>query len=170
MLAALGLVVYYSNDWLPVRQALQRLLVAVFTVMGEPAVAAGTWGDPRLVVAGRAFAVTRNCTYVDLLLVLSPFAWRCGLSPASNLLRLGLLPFVVAGVDVVRIVLAIVLATSYGVDWRWAHFWPDYLLHWAWMSAAALFALHADVRVDRPALGGSPSTARSEAAPAAAGR
>lgn len=141
-----GLAVYYSFTWLPLQRAWQSVFALGLGAIGHDARALGGESAPYLLVDGRTFFLSPNCTYIDFALVLTPLLWRPGRLLRWNaglLLAVGL---VLALFNWTRILFAIHVQITSGLSWHTLHFWPDFLLHLGLITGVAICALRADWR------------------------
>jgi hypothetical protein len=143
MLVLLGL--YRAWHWMPLRLIVRDVAAAGLAWGGWPVRATSLAGEPVLVSqdTGELFAITANCTYADLVLVLAAFLWRFGRPAAENALRLLLSAAVVLAANVARVIASVALVDA-GSPRVLAHDAPDALLHVAAIAGAVVLAVLAD--------------------------
>jgi len=139
-----GLAVYYAFDWVPLQVAWHRAFALGLAAIGDPVQTVGRGSALLLLVDGKTFALTPNCTYLDLSLVLTPLLWRPGRRVGWNLGQLLAKGAVVATLNLLRVVGAIHLTVASGLGWHAVHFWSDLTIHVGMITAAALWALRTD--------------------------
>jgi len=142
----LGLAVYYAFDWEFFQHLWRFMFSAGLSAIGHDVHAIGIEDLRGFAVDGRAFGLSRNCTYVDLMLVLAPLFWRPARSVAANAGRLGTMVAALALFNFLRVTFAIHMNVSEGLDWEIVHFWPDFIFHFAIIVGAALRAVWVDWR------------------------
>jgi hypothetical protein len=147
---AVLLAIYFSLEWVPLRRLLRSWAAFILRRLGHRTVSLDNGSELLLVVDSDLYAVSANCTYADLFLVLAPFWWRIGSRPSRNLRRLVTLALAILVGNVARTSLAFHL-TAKGIPWRLAHTVPDKLIHSAAVSSAAVAAIRRDW--DAPASG-----------------
>jgi hypothetical protein len=161
-----GLAVYYSFAWLPLQRAWQSAFALGLGAIGHDVRALGGDSAPYLLVDGRTFLLSPNCTYIDFVLVLTPLLWRPHRPlrwNAGMLLAVGLF---LALFNWTRVLFAIHVQITTGLAWHSLHFWPDFLLHLGLITSVAIWALRTDWR---ESLAESPgSIQRDELSPVAA--
>lgn len=142
--AGVLIALYYSLDWSGLREAVRGAVAIFLNLLGHSAVSVDKGGGFYLLVDGyRSFAITANCTYADLALVMAPFCWRLRTPLILNLARLAVISAAIMIVNIVRVVLAIDLYQG-GVSWGVAHLLPDIAIHSAFIAAAVWLALRSD--------------------------
>lgn len=135
---------YYALDWSALREAVRGAVAVFLGFLGHSAVSVDNGGEFYLIVDGyRSFAITANCTYADLALVMAPFCWRLRTPLLANLARLAVIAVAVMIINIARVVLAIDLYQG-GVSWSLAHLLPDIAIHSASIAAAVWLALVSD--------------------------
>jgi hypothetical protein len=96
-----------------------------------------------LAVDDKAYAVSANCTYLDLVLTLAPLYWRRMLRAPTNLRRLSVLALGILLGNVVRTSLALHL-NARGVPWTLAHTVPDTLIRSVAVGSCVVAAVQDD--------------------------
>ncbi len=137
------LAAYFSLDWMILRRLLRSWTAFILQRLGHQTASANNGSELYLVVDSEMYAMTANCTYADLFLVLAPFIWRAELGPAANLRRLLKLALAIFLGNVLRTSLALHLKAE-GVSWRLVHTLPDKLIHSAAVSSQVIAALRSD--------------------------
>lgn len=142
--AGVLIALYYSLDWSGLREAVRGAVAVSLGFLGHSAVSVDNGGGFYLLVDGyRSFAITANCTYADLALVMAPFCWRLRTPLILNLARLAVISAAIMIVNIARVVLAIDLYQG-GVSWSMAHLLPDIAIHSASIAVAVWLALGSD--------------------------
>lgn len=136
-------ILFWSLDWLLLRNWLAQGLHAVLPTWGHWSTVDVVDGQVRLIVDGMLFQVGARCTYVDLALCVAPFLWRAKLATTVNLGILLLAFIAVQGINFARLIGSHV-ALARGTGWTLAHDVPDLLLWSLALAAAVLFALRND--------------------------
>jgi hypothetical protein len=142
---AILVVAYYTVDWSPVQRVLTVLVASLLRALGHAVGIDWSGPDPALELSGRDFAVTANCTYMDLALVLAPLCWRARRGLYRNALVVALMSMAVLLLNPLRVVFAIHL-TIKGAGWTYAHTVPDLTIHGVAISLAAILAFRSDWR------------------------
>jgi hypothetical protein len=141
---AVLVVLYYSIKWIPFQTGLRRLIAVVLSLFGQWSSGTEIGGAPSLMFAdGRVYAITANCTYVDLFLLAAPFCWRFRRPLGSNLIRLAGLAAGLLILNVGLLASALFLHQR-GTPWKWVHDAPHLLIHITVITLAVLSALRAD--------------------------
>lgn len=142
--AGVLIALYYSLDWAGLREAVRGAVAVFLGLLGHTAVSVDTGGGVYLLVDGyRSFAITANCTYADLALVVAPFCWRLRTPLILNLTRLAVISAAIMTVNIARVVMAIDLYQR-GVSWSMAHLLPDIAIHSVSIAVAVWLALRSD--------------------------
>ena len=140
--AALGL--YYALEWRFLRAALCDAVIRVLPLLGHTALPLAQESSSILLAGGRvAVAITANCSWADLILILAPFSWRFRRGLRANLLRLAAIAAAVLTVNVARLALAVHFTLG-GARWSLAHDIPETILHYLIIVTAVLLALRSD--------------------------
>jgi hypothetical protein len=126
--AVLALGAFYCSEWTSLRNAVGGSVGVLLSVLGDAPGSFESGTEPVLVVRDTRFAVTRNCTYASLFLVLAPFCLDRRRSPVVNLRRVLLLAGVLFMVNALRIAVAIELYER-GTPWTLGHDVPDIAIH-----------------------------------------
>ncbi len=142
---ALLLVAYFSLDWMVLRRLLRSCTAFILQRLGHQTVSTNNGSELFLIVDSEMYAMTANCTYADLFLVLAPFSWRAELGPSANLGRLVKLALVIFVGNVLRTSLALHLKAE-GVSWKLAHTLPDKLIHSAAVSSHVIATWRRDLQ------------------------
>jgi hypothetical protein len=140
---ALLLVTYFTFDWMILRRLLRSWTAFVLKRLGRHTVSTEIGSQLFLVVDSEMYAMTANCTYADLFLVMAPFCWQAGLGPVENLRKLMKLALTIFFGNVMRTSLALHLKAE-GVSWKLAHIVPDKLIHSAAVSSSVIASLRSD--------------------------
>ncbi|MBI5827483.1 MAG: hypothetical protein HZB22_07150 [Deltaproteobacteria bacterium] len=142
--AGVLIALYYALDWSGLREVVRGAVAVFLGLLGHRAVSVDNGGEFYLLVDGyRSFAITANCTYADLALVMAPFCWRLRTPLLLNLSRLAVISAAIMIVNIARVVMAIDLYQG-GVSWSLAHLLPDIAIHSASIAAAVWLALRSD--------------------------
>ena len=100
-------------------------------------------GRVELICDGHVFAVTKECTYIELFLITAPFIWRARQSSVVNLRRLLFVFCLIWFLNAIRMVGGLFLSVQ-GVSWQLAHDIPDWLLYGSILGVALLiYSRHA---------------------------
>jgi hypothetical protein len=144
-LAVLTLLIaaYLRTDWTVLQKALRSHIARLLRRAGHRTTEADVDTALLLAVDAELYAITANCTYVDLALTLAPLYWRRELPWSTNARRLAVLAMAILLGNVVRTSLALHL-TSSGVSWTWAHTVPDTLIRSLAVGGGVLSAVRDD--------------------------
>jgi hypothetical protein len=148
LLFGCAVTLFYSLDWLWLRQLQVNTLAALLGVFGHSVLAQGF----ELKTGTAWVTITPECTYVDWILCASPFLWRFGKPLSANLSRLAFLAATVSVVNLIRTLVPILVSAN-GGSWFWAHDLVDYLLWYPGLAAVILFWLCALMRTEQLKLG-----------------
>lgn len=127
----------------PVCIAQRDALVAMLSYTEVGVVASSHDGFPALAVGGHVVFYTPECTYLGLVLILSPFLWVLGATPWKNAARIVGIGVVVLAVNLIR-GWAAVHFTARGADWFYTHDVPNYAI----CSGTILIVVVAAIRRD----------------------
>ncbi len=130
---AIAILAFYGIEWSWLRQLHVLWLQTALQALG----CAVQTGLHTLTVNGRPFAISPDCTYVDLILCGLPLLWRVNRRWTANLSVLAAYAVAVALVNLARVLYG-VHAFSHGVSLFWSHDLPDYVL---WYPALGVLAL-----------------------------
>lgn len=146
-LVALGLLVvlFYSQDWMFLRRLLTNAAGAALTRMGHTTTVGQDAGDLLLTVDGQVYGISPDCTYIDLVLIITPFWWRVGRGIRVNVLRLLVLAFAILAGNVFRVVFGMHFIAQ-GTSWFLAHDLPDMLIYWPSLAVAVILSIRHDLR------------------------
>lgn len=134
----------------PICIAQRDALVALLSYTEVGVVASTHDGFPALAAGGRVFFYTPECTYVGLLLILSPFLWVFGIKWRKNAARIVGVGAVVISVNLIRC-WAAVHGTARGADWFYAHDIPNYVIWLVAIPLAVIAAIRRDSLTTMPA-------------------
>ena len=138
-------LLFWSLDWMALRNGLAQALHFLLPIWGHWSTVHVVDGQVLLVVDGIRFWISARCTYVDLVLCISPFLWRPALPIAVNFANLLLAFVAVQGINFARL-LGTHLAVARGTHWTLAHDVPDLTLWSLALAVAVLCALQTDQR------------------------
>ena len=143
LIIGLLLAGFYSLEWNRAREGVRFVVARALYGLGYMPRVVDT-GDQYLLVVGRlAMSIDRECTAVEMMCILLPFLWRARWGWRKNCTILGLAAISIAGVNIVRITAAAMLAANQ-YSWGVAHQLPDALLCYPTAILLALLALRAD--------------------------
>jgi hypothetical protein len=125
-----GLVVYYSHDWLLVRSKVAELLVWALCLSGISADASG----PVIVIRGVVFTISRDCLYLDWLMMMLPFLWFQK-SAQRNVVTVLLGCVGAMAINGGRVVCALYMHAVWRWEWVLCHDIPDYMIWYGGLSA-----------------------------------
>jgi len=158
---ALAAALFYCVGWLPLREAVRDGVAWVMRQAGFLTAVTVYEGSPALMVGGRQFYFTPDCTYVDLWLLLIPFLWKLNWPWRRNLYRVLSFGLMVGVVNFIRVCMSTYLYTT-GQSWLVAHDLLDYLLYYPTLLLVATTALRRDSarQATGPGSGGAPAEAQ----------
>lgn len=139
------LLFYFILDWLSLRRITRAWVARNLRFLGHSTQSINTKDEIFLGVENNFYAIAANCTYTDLLFVLSPFIWRFDQKATKNfrnLLSVGSLIFVG---NVFRLTLAFHLIAN-GTSWQHAHNLPDKFILSLAIYLGAKSALRRDLK------------------------
>jgi exosortase/archaeosortase len=105
-------------------------------------------GQSLLIVDGLWFAITPDCTYLDLMLIVAPLCWNLGVPIKRNVLRLGALIVAISVVNTARVIVALGSRAD-GASWFLAHNLPDMLICYPAITLAVIRAIVEDYHSGR---------------------
>jgi len=135
---------FYALDWMQLRVALRDAIKWSFEQAGYSLEALVHEGSPAIKVDGKIHFYTAECTYLDLVMMVTPFVWVFGATHWSNLLRIAIMVLVILVGNLVRCWTAVYLDVR-GVSRFYAHDLPDCLVWWPTVVIVALLALRRDL-------------------------
>jgi hypothetical protein len=133
---AVAILAFYGFDWSGLRQLHVLWLHTTLQALGCPV----QTSLHSLTVNGRAFQISPDCTYVDLILCGLPLLWRVRRRWSANLAVLAAYATAVALVNLARVLYG-VYAFAHGVSLFWSHDVVDYILWYPTLGVVALFWL-----------------------------
>ena len=111
---ALLIAVYLKVDWIYLRKALRSCIAWLLSSAGHRTTSVGQSTDLLLAVDKKVYAVSANCTYLDLVLTLAPFYWRRAQRAPANLRRLSVLALaILLGSDTYAILRRVVVIACF---------------------------------------------------------
>jgi hypothetical protein len=134
---------YYAIAWMPLRVAQRDVIGWSVSMSGHNTIAFDHEGSPAIQVEGKTYFYTAECTYLDLVMMVTPFLWVFGASLRRNILRIAITTLVMLSANFVRCWAAVYL-DMLGVDRFYAHDLPDYIIWWPTVGMAVLLALRRD--------------------------
>jgi hypothetical protein len=141
---AILILLYYFISWIPFQRGLGRLIAIILSLVGQASSSIRIGGTPSLILAdSHVYALTANCTYIDLLFLTAPFCWRFRRPIGTNLIRLAVLAAGLLILNIGRLSTALILDQR-NTPWTWVHDAPDLLIHIIVITLAVLSALRAD--------------------------
>jgi len=140
---AILLSVYYGLDWMPLRVAQRDAIGWSLRASGYEPWSFVHEGSPAIRAGHEVYFYTEECTYLDLVMIVSPFIWVFGASLRRNILRVSITALVILTGNVVRCWVAVYLGAR-GIHRFYAHDLPDYIIWWPTVVAVVLFALRRD--------------------------
>lgn len=147
-LGALGAMIglYLAFDWVLLRSALSNVTASILSGLGHNASASISGAQVYLTADGARFSIQPSCTYIDLVLILIPFAWRMGRSIGANLLQITTLALALLALNLVRVVAAIHFDAG-GAGWNLVHDTPDQVFYFTALFTALLLSARSDLRL-----------------------
>ena len=140
----LGLAVYYAFDWEVLQHLWRFAFSAGLATIGHHVQLIGIEEMQGFAVDGLTYSLSRNCTYMDLVLLLAPLIWRPGRTAAFNFRQIGFLIAGLVAFNFLRVTFAIHMNVSEGIDWEIVHFWPDLVFHFTIIVGMAFRAMWVD--------------------------
>lgn len=137
-------VIYYQFEWIWLRAGLFYIITGVFGFFGGIDISGFHYDNFYIVVEGRTFYVSPNCTYIDLAFIIAPFWWRFGQPFAKNAGRQILIFTLILSANVGRVWVAIYFFAK-GFSWQLFHNLPDMGLHIIVIAISVILALKNDV-------------------------
>lgn len=137
------LSLFYGLDWMSFRVAQRDAIGWSLRVAGYAPEAFVHEGSPAVRVRDHVFFYTAECTYLDLLMIVTPLLWVFGASLWRNICRIAIAALVILGGNLIR-TWASVYFNVRGTDWFYTHDLPDYLIWWPTVVVVALLALRRD--------------------------
>lgn len=142
---AILLGIFYSLDWMPMRNVQRNVVAWSLGLTGHHTEPCCHDGSPALRINDRLYFYTPQCTYIDLLTFVIPFLWRQGASHRNNLIRIVFAALVIIGGNLVR-TWASVHFNVRGADWFWTHHLPHYVIWSFTVTVAGIVAARRDAR------------------------
>lgn len=143
--------IYFIIDWTVLRSVLRSTVILILGLLGLTAAPINVGDELFLRMnSGAAFAVTANCTYMDLLLMMVPFWWRFQRSLGANAMRLLILTTILLALNIIRVALALFLFGR-GLPWEVVHDVPDVALHCIGVAVSVWLSFENRVTSAQPA-------------------